>query len=145
MQRNWFVMTTILVASWMLTARAQFSPQSDPFPLQLTTDSGQASVAAAVGGLNYVPGEDLVKFKAGVGPDQQQRALMAVRSRPFVDSLRWVGDVAVLTDRSQPNARILADQLSSQPEVLYAEPNYIRHVSPRPETAERPLAMTTDA
>lgn len=143
--RTWFVLTTILVASWILTARAQLGSQPDSFPLQLTTERAQAFVDAADRGLNYVPGEVLVKFKAGTGPAAQQRALMAVRSRPSVDSLRWVGDVAVLSDRSQPDATILVAQLASQPEVLYAEPNYIRHVSPRPETAERPLASGTDA
>src|SRR5262245_35283789 len=104
MRRTWFVLTTILVASWMLTARAQLGPPPDPFPLQLTTERAQAFIDAADRGLHYVPGEVLVKFKAGVGPAQQQRALMAVRSRPSVDTLRWVGDVAVLTDPSQPDA-----------------------------------------
>jgi serine protease len=37
-----------------------------------------------------------------------------------------VGDVALLTD-SEPNAMILTAQLSSQPEVEYAEPNYLIH------------------
>jgi serine protease len=68
-----------------------------------------------------------VKFKDGVARDEQQRALDSVRSRPAVDALEWAGEVAILRDASQPDAHVLAEQLSAQPEVLYAEPNYLRH------------------
>lgn len=84
-------------------------------------------VEAAVRRLDYLPGEVLIKFKDGVAPDREQRALDAVRSRPSVDSLEWIGEVAILRDASQPDATVLADQLRSQPEVVYAEPNYLRH------------------
>ena len=78
-------------------------------------------------GLDYLPGEVVVKFKEGVTPDGQQRALDALRSRPPDRRLEWAGEVAILRDRSQPDARVLAEQLASQPEVEYAEPNYLRH------------------
>ena len=57
---------------------------------------------------------------------------MALRSRPDVGQMQWIGDVALLRDASQPNARILAEQLSSQPEVEYAEPNYLRQLHAMP-------------
>jgi hypothetical protein len=41
------------------------------------------------------------EVQARLAPDQEQRALSAVRSRPSIDRLRWVGD-AVLTDTTQP-------------------------------------------
>jgi serine protease len=86
----------------------------------------QAFVDAASQGLDYLPGEVLVKFKAGVTVDGQQRALDAMRSRPTTDRLEWIGDVAVLRDPSQPDANAMAASLRTQPEVQYAEPNYIR-------------------
>jgi serine protease len=43
-----------------------------------------------------------------------------------------MGDVAVLRDPSQPDARVLAGQLGSQPEVEFAQPNYLRHKSLSP-------------
>jgi len=93
----------------------------------MSPERADALIEAASRGLDYVPGEVLVRFKRGVGPIQQQRALDAVRSRPLVDRLEWAGEVAIVRDPSQPDAHILADQLRSQPEVVYAEPNYLRH------------------
>src|SRR5207344_1882104 len=60
--------------------------------------------------------------------------LMALRSRPDVSDLQWLAgtSTALYRDRSQPNARILAAQLSGQPEVAYAEPNYLQHVDAVP-------------
>jgi serine protease len=72
-----------------------------------------------------------------VAPAQQQRALSALRSRPGVDDLQWLGDIAILRDDRQPNAHVLAQQLAEQPEVLYAEPNYIaRNPGSRPGASE---------
>lgn len=90
----------------------------------------RAWVQAQREGLNYIPGEVLVKFRSGVGTDGQSRALRALASQPSADSLEWTGGVAVVRDATQANAFILADQLKSQPEVEYAEPNFIVHIGP---------------
>jgi serine protease len=86
-----------------------------------------AFVAAAAQRTEFLPGEVVVKFKDGVTADQQQRALDVVRSRPTVDSLEWAGPVAIVRDPTEPDTRQLAQRLAAQPEVEYAEPNYIRH------------------
>src|SRR5258707_130864 len=102
--------------------------QAAPPPMDVMPAARAAAfVDAAARDVDYLPGEVVVKFRDGVTPDRQQRALDAVRSRPTIDALEWAGEVAVLRDPSQPHAHILADQLASQPEVLYAEPNYLRH------------------
>ncbi|MEZ5317818.1 MAG: S8 family serine peptidase [Vicinamibacterales bacterium] len=107
---------------------------------QLTTARAQAFIEADARGLDYVPGEVLVRFKPGMTPADQQRALLALRSRPSVGDLDWHGEVAVLRDESQPDARILAAQLGGQPEVDYAEPNYLMRVRPRRARPPKPLA-----
>jgi serine protease len=112
--------------------------QDPTAPLQISAARTEAIVDALERRLDYIPGEVLVKFKPGMGPARQQQALMAVRSRPSIDQLRWVRDTAILTDPSQPDSRILAAQLASQPEVLYAVPNYLTRLYPneRQFTAE---------
>jgi serine protease len=100
------------------------------YALQLTGARLEALLDANRRKLNYVPGEVLVKFKPGVSTAGAQRALMALRSRPSTDSLGWLGDVALLRDETQPDAAVLAQQLSEQPEVEYAEPNYLRRLTP---------------
>lgn len=75
--------------------------------------------------LDYIPGEVIVKFKDGMTSVFRQRALSTLRSRPQVSDLEWHGDVALLNDVTEPDAYVLAAQLRSQPEVEYAEPNYL--------------------
>jgi serine protease len=99
-------------------------------PRRLTAARAEAFADAARRGLNYLPGEVVVKFRAGMGAASMQRALDAVSSRPNADGLEWHSDVALLRDPSQPDAHQLAAQLSAQPEVEYAEPNYIARISP---------------
>lgn len=110
--------------SSLLGLRAQ---TIEPSPLQLSMTPVQvaAYLDAVDRHLSYVPFEVVVKFKDGVSPAAEQRALMAMRSRPAVDELRWKGPVAIASDLGQPDANILAAQLREQPEVQYAEPNYL--------------------
>jgi len=90
-------------------------------------------IGAAQRGLDYVPGEVIVKFKSGVSVTGQQRALRALRSRPMVTDLEWIsGDTALHRDELEYDAHILSTQLLEQPEVAYAEPNYIRHFQSTP-------------
>ena len=93
----------------------------------LTPERALAFVQAADQKLDYLPGEVLLKFKDAVTPVGQQRALMALRSRPDVSDLHWLGDVALFTDQRERDATVLAAQLSAQPEITYAEPNYLLH------------------
>jgi serine protease len=100
-----------------------------PYRLKLTPQRAAAFLEAAVRRLNHVPGEVVVRFRSGVTRGQQQRALMALRSRPSVNSLRWSGRFAVLADPGEPDARVLAAQLRRQSEVASAEPNYLYRTS----------------
>lgn len=96
-----------------------------PVRLRMTPQRATALLAASARQLGYVPGEVLIKFRDGVARDGQERALLGVRSRPSVAGLRWAGSVAVLHDDLEPDAHVLADQLRLQPEVAWAEPNYL--------------------
>lgn len=124
----------MLIAGALVMARPpRLAGQLAPEPMAVMAAARvSAFVDAASRGLDYLPGEVLVKFKDGVTSSRQQRALDAVRSRPSVDALEWTGEVAILRDPSQPDAHVLAEQLASQPEVLYAEPNYIRRHNSTP-------------
>ena len=118
----------VIVSSPSTRGQQAIVPAVDPVPLPvMAAADAQAFADAAAGRRDYFPGEVIVKFKAGVAPQAQQRALDGIRSRPSVDRLQWIGDAALLRDPSQPDARVLAAQLASQPEVEYAQPNYLRH------------------
>jgi hypothetical protein len=130
----------------VVVAGARVAAQGGSFSLQLTSQRAQSFIDARVRRLRYMPGEVNVKFRSSATPAQQQRALMGVRSRPAVSDLRWTANsaVAVLSDRTQPDAYALASQLSAQPEVEYAEPNFIRRTAPLPERASAPRVRLSE-
>jgi len=122
----------LLAAAAQFDLRAQQLPRLDAAPAYRFDAARLDAIADAKRrGLNYIPGEVVMRFKPGMGRDRQQRALDVVRSRPRVTDLEWLGDTAVLRDLSQPNSVFLAQQLALQPEVAYAEPNYLRRVPVR--------------
>ena len=90
-------------------------------------------------GVDYVPGEALVKFKDGVTTEGQTRAVMALRGGGSA-SIEWTRSAAVVRDPTQPNSYLLVDQLRAQPEVEYAEPNFIARTGPVDFSAAPPEA-----
>jgi serine protease len=122
----------VLIESGPRSLYAQTEQWTPPHRMLLTPERALAIVLARDRKLDYVPGEVLVRFRAGVTGTAQQRALSALRSRPSVDDLRWIGDVAIVADRNELDANILAAQLASQPEVASAEPNYLYRTSHTP-------------
>jgi subtilisin family serine protease len=125
----------LVVVVWSPPTRGQQAsetPAAPPTGAVMSGGDAQAFADAGVNHLDYLPGQVLVKFKDGVELQGEQRALDALRGRPTADRLEWIGDVALLRDASQPDARVLAEQLAAQPEVEYAQPNYLRHKSLTP-------------
>lgn len=121
-----------LIVAPIRTVNAQTDEWTAPHRMLLTPERALAIVRAADRQLDYVPGEVLVRFRPGVTVDGQQRALASLRSRPAPGDLRWIGDVAIVTDRTEFDATILAAQLNTQPEVAGAEPNYLYRPSATP-------------
>jgi len=120
------VCVTAAVAA-AVPASAQDPAWAPAYPLRITPERAAALVRAYDGGLPYVPGEVIIKFRSGVTDVAQQNALRVLRSRPSVASLRRFGDLAVLRDPLDDDAVQMAARLSAQPEVEYAEPNYLHH------------------
>jgi serine protease len=108
------------------SAAATSGAERGTLPLSVNARRVQMMSDANARHLRYVSSEVLVKFKSGVSGAGRSRALSALRGRPASNGLRWVGDVAVVTDETQPDARVLASELGAEPEVEYAQPNYIR-------------------
>jgi subtilisin family serine protease len=80
--------------------------------------------------VDYVPGEVIFKFKNNTPTFLQQRALTAIRSRPRLSDVHWMRSIGLIHDDSQPDANVLAQQLSEQSEIEFAHPNYLRHPTP---------------
>ncbi len=120
-----------LVAGMALTdVAAQQPPQ---YQFLMTPEQRAAIELAAVRNLNYIPGEVIVKFRAGTTVTGQARALDALRSRPLPDGLEWIADrTARLRVDSDLDSPAIAQSLARQPEVEYAHPNWLmeQHLVP---------------
>ena len=78
-------------------------------------------------GLPYVPGEVLVRFKPGAETSQQSSVLRVLRADINPGNSRWIGDLLHIRSAEIADPEHASLLLRAQPEVLYAEPNYIRH------------------
>jgi serine protease len=91
-----------------------------------------AFVAALEQDLPYVPGELLVRFRSGTGTSQQLSALRAIRYAGAPGQTRWIGETALLTGVAMRDLEQAAYVLEAQPEVTYAQPNYIYRLHAAP-------------
>jgi serine protease len=103
-----------------------------PYSTTLTPDMLAARLQAVREHMPYVPGEALVRFKDGFELTEQVRALRALRGGVAPAGMRWIGNTLLVHAAGEPNAEIMADVLARQPEVEWAEPNYLAHLHAMP-------------
>ena len=122
------------LAGFLSLQGARVSAQQTPAPQFLVTRAQLAAYEmAAARNLKYLPGEVLVKFREGVTVGQQTRALSSLRSRPLPDRMQWIGErLARVSVPEDPDSIGMAANLSRQPEVEYAQPNWLRRPSAVP-------------
>jgi len=89
-------------------------------------------VRAALEGLDHVPGEVIVKFRDGFPPGAEARVVASALSLRREPSLRWIGDAALVLLEDETDAVAAAQALALEPEVEYAEPNYLHRLYTRP-------------
>jgi serine protease len=109
-----------------------------PYDLRPVTDA-RVAVEAWNQKLRFVPGEVLVKFRTGTTPSTQSRALSAVRGRVDATASRWIGDVFLAHVPDEPDPEVAAAVVSRQPEVEWAQPNYLRELHATPNDPSYPL------
>ncbi len=142
--RTAFVLS-VLVAATLSAQTLTTGPQPAGVAV-MAASKAQAMADAATRRLNYLPGEVVVKFRAATRENRDTLALAAVRSRlRGIGSIEWIGasEAIVRGDTqggSQVDARVLAAQLTEQPEVEYAEPNFIYHFEPRSVGSKQALS-----
>ena len=98
-------------------------PQPEEFPA-LNTERGQAYLRALTDRLPYVPGDILVKFREGAGMVARTRAMSVMRTGLDTQAV-YVGEALLAHSSDEPNPEALAMMLRRQPEVEWAQPNYI--------------------
>jgi len=121
----------VLAALAVSLVASHLHAQSTAPAFMRTATQLRALVDASANG-GYVPGETLVKFREGTAPADQTRALSTLR-RGTTGSSRWIGnDVLLVSTPDDGDAAAIAATLSRQPEIEWAQPNYVRKRKLRP-------------
>lgn len=122
-----------LIAGMAFAAQGALAQDPADGPLPTVNRDRLRSLERALNdGLPYVPGEALVKFQPGLRPAQQARALSVLRGTVAARRQRWIGDLLLVHADNEPDAEAMAARLASQPEVVYAEPNYLSKTKSAP-------------
>lgn len=100
--------------------------------LLMSRAQAERAIAAWNQNLAFMPGEVLVKFRPGTRSDAQTRALSVVRGSADESEATWLGDVLLARTPGEPDATVTAAALARQPEVEWAQPNYLRSVHAAP-------------
>lgn len=95
-----------------------------PHDLVMGREEAAAFLDAIRSGADHVPGELLVKFRAGSSTAARTRAISLLR-RVDPQASRWVGDVMLVRATGEPDMEAAAAVLSRQPEVEWAQPNHV--------------------
>ena len=116
----YFVVAALLIA-FFVNGRAQ-----SPGLMRDTTRLERAARIrqAFTQGVGYVPGEVLVRFRLPLAGFENARALSVLRTTIAPSNLRWIGEVLHLRGLSV-DALQAAEDLARQPEIAWAQPNYI--------------------
>jgi len=124
-----------------LLAGALFAAAGSPTPVQalappytflMTRSAVERVVVAWNDDLPYIPGEVLVKFRSGTTAVGQARALSIMRGPLDAAQTKWVGGAMLARTTAEPDAEAAAAALRRQPEVEWAQPNYMRRLHATP-------------
>ena len=108
-------------------------PAGSPMQLPvISAELARAYMEAAERGLDYLPGRVLVKFKDSADVSGQTRALASIGHDPTAPDVERSGDLFIVKDSSGADPHALAARLNQQPEVEYAEPDYLQKLHSTP-------------
>ena len=116
-----FVLAVLVVGTVQLSTQEPLSATSGA-----TSQRLEALVSAFREGRSYVPGEVLVQFRSGVPQVAQLSALRVLRADTTRSQFEWIGDTLRMSGLVGEDPERAAQILERQPEVLFAQPNYIR-------------------
>lgn len=99
--------------------------------------TAEATQSAARPPTKYVPGQILVRFRQSISKQRAQAANAFVGSK-VVREFRFVDNLQLVQLPTGTSVKQAIKYYRARPEVLYAEPNYIRHTDQAPITPNDP-------
>lgn len=140
-----FLAIAASLIAWLAASRLHAQEPPTAYELLMSPDQVRAFLTAREQHLGFIPGQTLVKFRPGMAPSDQTRALSALRRGTTSSaSAKWIGDVLVVSTPNDPDSKAVAATLAQQPEVEWAQPNYLRKRKARPNDASYSLQWNMD-
>ena len=128
MMRARTVSISVCVAAMVLVAGVDLPTQEPTLAnTAASRERAEALLNAIREGRTYVPGEVLVQFRSGVPESSQLSALRVLRADIQPSNVQYIGETLRLSGLTDDPERA-AEALQRQPEVLFAQPNYIRQL-----------------
>src|SRR5688572_23110688 len=126
--RSILLLGTVACVAVISTSATRTAAQQRTLPYDLLQSREQLEALRQAWNekLPYLPGEVLVKFRDGVEAAGRVRALSATRAGIEERNARWIGDVLWVRATGETDPVQLASVLGRQPEVAWAQPNYLR-------------------
>ena len=130
----WFRGAVLLAAVVIIGTEKPTHAQTStgPYTFAMTRSMVERVTAAWNDELPYVPGEVLVKFRNGTSVATQDRAMSIIRGPIDATETKWIGNVLLARTTSEPDPEAAAAALRQQPEVEWAQPNYVRRLHATP-------------
>jgi len=101
-------------------------------PVLQDPERAVAILTAIRDGLDYIPGELLIKFRPGTSLAAMQSVMALAPRAGRGSAVRWIGETAVLPIAESAPVAAVAERLAREPEVEYAEPNYLTRLRSTP-------------
>jgi serine protease len=140
-----FLALAAVSIAWLAASRLHAQERSTSYEFLMSPDQVRAFLIAREQHLGYLPGQTLVKFRPGLAPSDQTRALSALRRGTTASaSTKWIGDALLVFTPNDPDSEAVAATLTQQPEVEWAQPNYLRKRKARPNDTSYSLQWNMD-
>ena len=133
--RRLLLRLTAVVSTLLVGATTIAQEPSTPYAVLTSADRAQRLRAAVTSHADALAGELLVKFKEGTASAEQTRALSVLRQSVSARA-RWAGDVLLVDTPGEPDPAAAAAIVARQPEVDWAQPNYLRRIRATPNDPE---------
>ena len=124
----WMATTAVLIATNLISVSGQNNQDGESYASIEDADAVGRLLRAIELNLDAVPGELIVKFHPGITLRGQASVLS--RLSPGLDMLQseQIGDAQLVRFASRDDPANLAAAVAAQPEVEWAQPNYIRQL-----------------
>jgi serine protease len=139
------VLALAAIFVWQLAPHLDAQEPSAGYAFLLSPEKVRNLLAARENHLGYIPGETLVKFRDGMVSTDQSRALASLRRGTTAGAAtKWLGDVLLVSTPNDLDSEAVAATLARQPEVEWAQPNYVRKRKARPNDSSYSLQWNMD-